>query len=90
MNNVRNKPRALFLQCLDDGEMQHIQILTLSYQIIMQERYEAVKATIKEYMLPVAISRNQSSFYSNLDSSDDGPLLPKKTDTTEQQIEESL
>ena len=27
----RNKPRALFLQCLDGGEMQHVQILTISW-----------------------------------------------------------
>jgi hypothetical protein len=42
-----NKPRPLLLQCLDGGEMQHIKILTLLYQIIMRERYEAAKATIK-------------------------------------------
>jgi hypothetical protein len=58
---VRNKPRALFSLCLDGGEMQYKQILTLSYQIIMQERYEAAKATIKAYTKPVVISKNQSS-----------------------------
>jgi hypothetical protein len=55
---VRNKTRALFLQCLDSGEMQQIQIPTLLCQITMQERYEEAKATIKAYTLHVAISKN--------------------------------
>ena len=66
VDNVRKQPLLLFLQCLDDKEMQHIQNPTLVYPIIMQERYEAANATIKEYTLPVAISKNQSSPYSNL------------------------
>jgi hypothetical protein len=75
--------------------MQHIQIPTLSYQIIMQERYEAAKATIKAYKKAVAISKNKSSIYSNSEGSDDGPLsddenVPKKTDTNELKIDESL
>jgi hypothetical protein len=90
VDNVRKQAWALFLECLDDGEMQHIQIPTLVYSIIMQERFEAAKATTKEYTLPVAISKNQPSPYSNLDNSDDGPSSPKKTDATKLKIDKSL
>jgi hypothetical protein len=91
----RNEPRALLLQCLDGGEMRRIQIPTLSYKIIMQKRYQTTKATIKAFTKTVAISKNQSSIYSDLGSSNDGPLsddenVPKKTDTTELKIDDSL
>ncbi len=58
----------------------------------MQERYEAAKEAIKAYTLPVAISKNQSSLYSNFEGSDDVPLsddenIPEKMDTTELKID---
>jgi hypothetical protein len=56
----------------------------------MQERFDAAKASIEEYTLPVEISENQFSPYSNSDDSDDGPLSPKKTDATELKIDKCL
>jgi hypothetical protein len=56
----------------------------------MQERFAAANATIKEYMVPVAISTSKSSQYSNSDESDGGTLSPKNTDATELKIDESL
>jgi hypothetical protein len=56
----------------------------------MQERFAAAKATIKEYMLPVVIFKNQSSQYSNSSYSDGEPFSPKKTDATEPKIDKSL
>jgi hypothetical protein len=61
----------------------------------MQKRYEAAKATTKGFKKPVAISKNQSSPYNDLEGSDDGPLpndenVPNKTDTTELKIGNSL
>jgi hypothetical protein len=75
--------------------MQHIQILTILYQIIMQKRYEMAKATIEAFKKPVAMSKNQSSSYSDLEGSNDAPLsddenIPNKTDTTELKINNSL
>jgi hypothetical protein len=56
----------------------------------MQERFAAVRATITEYMLPVAIPKNTSSTYGDLDESDSGPSSPKKTDATELKMDKSL
>jgi hypothetical protein len=48
VDNVKKQPRALFYECLDDGEKQQIQIPTLFYLINMRERFAAVRATIRE------------------------------------------
>jgi hypothetical protein len=56
----------------------------------MQERFDAVTATIIEYTLPVAISKNISSSYGDSDQSDGGPPSPKTTDATELKIDKSL
>jgi hypothetical protein len=57
----------------------------------MQARYAAVRATDTQYTLPVPISKNTSSQYSNSDEDFDGPPpSPKKTDATEMKIDKSL
>jgi hypothetical protein len=64
------EPKALFFQCVDEGEMQHALIPTISYEISMQRRYEVVRATIEHFKKPVLKSKNQRCM---LDNSDDGP-----------------
>ncbi len=61
----------------------------------MQKRYEAAKATIKDFKKPVAMSKNQPSPYSDLEGSNDGSLPDdedalNKTDTIELKIDNSL
>ncbi len=57
----------------------------------MQARYDAARATVLEYTLPVPISKKISSQYSNSDEDFDGaPPLPKRTDATEMKIDKSL
>ncbi len=56
----------------------------------MQENFAAVRATIIEHTLPVAIPKNISSPYGNLGESDGGPPSPKITDATELKIDKSL
>jgi hypothetical protein len=56
----------------------------------MQEKIAAIRATIKDYMLPVVIPKNTSSPCSDSDESDGGPPSPKKTDATEMKVDESL
>ncbi len=63
----KNEPKALFFQCIDGGEMQHIQIPTILYQIKIQKRYEAAKATIKHFKRPVVKSKNMLSIASHID-----------------------
>jgi hypothetical protein len=57
----------------------------------MQERYAAVRATVRKYTLPVVIPKKTSIPYPNLEEESDGPPpSPKKTDATETKIDESL
>jgi hypothetical protein len=57
----------------------------------MQARYDAARATVLEYTLPVPISKKTSSQYSNSDEDSDGSTSsPKRTDVTEIKIDESL
>ncbi len=51
--------------------MQHFPIPTISYELSMQRRYEAVKATIAHFKKPVPESQKPQNMY-NLDNSDDG------------------
>jgi hypothetical protein len=52
--------------------MPHASIPTISYELSMQRRYEAVRATIEHFKKPVPKSQNQHSMYGT-NSSDDGP-----------------
>ncbi len=56
----------------------------------MQERYAAVRATVRKYTLPVVIPKKTSIAYSNSEESDGGPPSPKQTDATEMKIGKSL
>jgi hypothetical protein len=57
----------------------------------MQARYDAARATVLQYTLPVPISKKTSLPYSNSDDdSDDSPPSLKRTDATEMKIDESL
>jgi hypothetical protein len=88
------KPKALFYQCVDEGEMEHSQNPTISYEIIMQRRYEVARATIAHFKKPVLKSKNQHCMYKS-DSSNVGPPpddenVLNKTDTTEFNINNYL
>jgi hypothetical protein len=56
----------------------------------LQERYAAVRATVKKYMLPVVIPKKTSIPYEDLEESDGGSPSPKQTDVTEMKIDKSL
>ncbi len=57
----------------------------------MQARYAAARATVLQYTLPVAITKNTFSTYGDSDEDSDCPLpSPKKTDATEMKIDKSL
>ncbi len=56
----------------------------------MNERFAVVMAIIEEYTLPVAISKSNSTQYSNSDEFDGGPPSPKMTDSTELKIDKFL
>jgi hypothetical protein len=58
VNYAKKTPQVLYYECLDDGEAQQIPTPNLLYKINMQERFAAVRATIIQYMLPVAIPKN--------------------------------
>ncbi len=84
-------PRDLYYECLDEGEAWQFSTPNLIYKIDMQARYAAARATVLKYTLPVPISKNTSSPYSNSDEDSDGPPpSPKRTDATEMKIDESL
>jgi hypothetical protein len=50
-------PQDLYYECLDEGEARQFPIPKLLYMIDMQERYDAARATVLEYTLPVPISK---------------------------------
>ncbi len=84
-------PQDLYHECLDKGEAQQFSIPKLLYKIDMQARYDAARATVLQYTLPVPISKKTSSPYSNSDDDSDGsPPSLKRTDATEMNIDESL
>ncbi len=84
-------PLDLYYECLDEGEAQNFPTPKLLFKIDMQARYDAARATVLEYTLPVPISKKTSSQYSNSDEDSDGlPPSPKRTDATEMKIVESL
>jgi hypothetical protein len=57
----------------------------------MQERYAAVRATVRKHTLPVVIPKKTSIPYLNLEEESDGPSpSPKKTSATEMKIDASL
>ncbi len=57
----------------------------------MQARYDAARATVLEYTLPVPMLKKTSSQYSSADENSNGsPPSPKRTDATEMKIDESL
>jgi hypothetical protein len=88
---AKRTPQELYYECLNEGEAQQLPTPNLSFKINMQARYAAVKATVTQYMLPVLISKNTSSQYSDSDEDSDGPhSSPKKTDATEMKIDKSL
>jgi hypothetical protein len=54
----------------------------------MQARYDAARAAVLQYTLPVPISKKTPSPYSNYDDDSDGsPPSLKKTDATEIKID---
>ncbi len=82
-------PWDLYYECLDEGEAQQFPTPKLLYKIDMQARYDAARATVLEYTLPVPISKKTSSQYSNSDEDSDGsPSSPKRIDATEMKIDE--
>jgi hypothetical protein len=84
-------PQDLYYECLDEGEAWQFSTPNLLYEIDMQARYAAARATVLKYTLPVPISKKTSSPYSNSDEDSDGsPPSPKRTDVTEMKIDESL
>ncbi len=57
----------------------------------MQARYDAARATVLQYTLPVPISKKTSSPYSNSDDDSDGsPPSLKRSDATERKVDKSL
>jgi hypothetical protein len=53
----------------------------LLYKIVMQARYDAARATVLKYTLPVPLCKKTSSQYSNSDDdSDCSHSLLKRTD----------
>jgi hypothetical protein len=88
---AKKTPQVLYYECLDDGEAQQFPTSNLLYKINMQERYAAVRATVIQYMLPVA-PKNTFVPYGDLEEESDRPPppSPKKTDVTETKIDESL
>jgi hypothetical protein len=71
-DNQKMGSKGLFLQCVDKEEMQHIPIPTISHELLMQRRYEAVRATFEHVKRPMPMPENQcTQYYTN--SSDDGP-----------------
>jgi hypothetical protein len=57
----------------------------------MQARYDAARAKVLQYTLPVPIPKKTSSQDSNSEEESDGPPpSPKKTDAAEMKIDESL
>jgi hypothetical protein len=57
----------------------------------MKARYDAARATVLQYTLPVLIPKNTSSQYSGSEEESDGPPpSPKKTDANEMKTDKSL
>ncbi len=84
-------PQDLYYKCLDEGEAWQFPTPKLLYKIDMKARYDAARATVLEYTLPVLISKKTSSQYSNSDEDSDGsPPSPRRIDATEMKIDESL
>jgi hypothetical protein len=84
-------PQDLYDECLDEGEALQFPIPKLLYKIDMQARYDAARAAVLQYTLPVPIFNKTSSPYSNSDGDSDGsPPSLKRTDATEMKIDESL
>ncbi len=83
-------PQALYYECLDE-EARRFPTPKLLYKINMQARYDAARATVLEYTLPVPIPKKTSSQYSSSDEDSDGlSPSPKRTDATEMKIDKSL
>jgi hypothetical protein len=88
---ARRTPQESYYECLDEGEAWQFSIPKLLYKIDMQARYDAARATVFQYTLPVPISKKTSSPYSNSDDDYDGsPPSLKRTDATEMKIDKSL
>jgi hypothetical protein len=73
----------LYYECLDEGEAQQIQTSNLVYMTNMQEKYAAVRTTVRKYTLPVMISKKATLPYGDLEESDGGPPSLKQADATE-------
>jgi hypothetical protein len=56
--------RDLYYECLDEGEARQFPTPKLLHKIDIQARYDAARATVLEYTLPVPISKKTSSQYS--------------------------
>ena len=88
---ARKTPQELYYECLDEGEAQQFSNPRLLYNIDMQARFAAARATVLQYTLPVPISKKTSSPYINSDDDSDGsPPSLKRTDAIEMKIDESL
>ncbi len=88
---ARKTPQDLYYECLDEGEARRFSTPNLLYNIDMQVRYAAARATVLEFTLPVPISKKTSSPYGNSDEdSDSPPPSPKRTDATEMKTDKSL
>jgi hypothetical protein len=53
---ARKTPQDLYYECLDEGEAQQFSNPRLLYNIDMQARFAAARATVLEYTLLVPIS----------------------------------
>ncbi len=72
-------PRDLYYECLDEGEAWQFPTPKLLYKVDMQARYDAVRATVLEYTLPVPIPKKTSSQYYSSDKYSDGsPHHPRR------------
>jgi hypothetical protein len=83
-------PQNLYFECLDKGEAWQFPLPKLIYNIDMQARYAAARATVLEYALPVPIPKISSQYSDSDEDSDGPPPSPKKTDATEMKIDKSL
>jgi hypothetical protein len=52
-------PRDLYYECLDEGEAWQFPIPKLLYKIGMHARYDAARAIVLQYTLPVSFPRKR-------------------------------
>jgi hypothetical protein len=88
---AKRTPQDLYYECFDEEEAWQFSIPTFLYKIDMQARYDAARATLLQYTLPVPISKKTSSPYIDSDDDFDGsPPSLKRTDVTEMKVDKSL